>query len=54
MKQPLISPLMYFISDDSRKALSRPALLPEKSIWNKKLKKYSGVIATKFLRAPGK
>ncbi|XP_060575163.1 E3 ubiquitin-protein ligase TRIM45-like [Ruditapes philippinarum] len=40
--------------DDSRKALSRPALLPEKSIWNKKLKKYSGVIATKFLRAPGK
>ncbi|XP_052784766.1 tripartite motif-containing protein 45-like [Mya arenaria] len=40
--------------DTSQKSISRPSLLPEKSIWSKKLKKYSGVISTKFLRGPGK
>lgn len=39
---------------EQRRAVSRPSLLPEKSIWSKKLKKYSGVIGTKFFRGPGK
>lgn len=41
--------------DERKMSVSvRPSLLPEKTIWSKKLKKYSGVIATKFLRGPGK
>ena len=48
---------IYFLPEklqETKKSTVPRPLLPEKSIWSKKLKKYSGVIGTKFFRGPGR